>query len=142
MKLFLDATILVSVLNKEYPTFTYSSRILSLSGNPKFEIYTSPICLAIAFYFAEKKSGTYIAKNKMALLNSNLKISIVGQETVTKCLLNKKINDFEDGLEYYSAMEAGCKCIITEDTKDFYFSDIEVLKAEAFIKKYFSELKY
>jgi predicted nucleic acid-binding protein len=140
MKIFLDANILVSVLNKEYPTFTYSSRILSLSGNPKFQVYTSPICLAIAFYFAEKKSGTSVAKNKMAILNSNLKVSLVGQESVTKCLQNKKINDFEDGLEYYSALEAGCECIITEDIKDFYFSEVEVLKAEDFIKKYFSYL--
>ena len=140
MKIFLDANILVSVLNKEYPTFTYSSRILSLSTNTKFEIYTSPICLAIAFYFAEKKSGTSLAKNKMTLLNSNLKVSLVGQEAVTKCLQNKKINDFEDGLEYYSAIEAGCVCIITEDTKDFYFSEVEVLKAEEFIKKYFKDL--
>jgi predicted nucleic acid-binding protein len=139
MRLFLDANILVSVLNKEYPTFTYSSRILSLSESPKFELYTSPICLAIAFYFAEKKSGAKLAKSKMALLNSNLKISIVGQSSVTKCLENKKINDFEDGLEYYSALEAGCDCIITEDTKDFYFSEIEVLKSEDFIKKYFGK---
>jgi predicted nucleic acid-binding protein len=137
MKIFVDANILVSVLNKEYPTFTYASRILSLSENPKFQLYTSPICLAIAFYFAEKKSGTSMAKNKMALLNSNLKVSIVGQEAVTKCLQNKKINDFEDGLEYYSAVEAGCTCIITEDTKDFYFSEIDVLNSEAFIKKLF-----
>ncbi len=141
MKLFLDANILVSVLNKEYPTFTYASRILSLSDQPRFELYTSPICLAIAFYFAEKKSGTALAKSKMAVLNSNLKISTVNQFCITRCLENKKINDFEDGLEYYSAFDAGCVCIITEDTKDFYFSEIEVLKSEAFINKYYALLR-
>ncbi len=55
MKVFVDANVLVSVLNKEYPLFTQSARILSLAGSKNFEIYTSPICLAIAFYFAEKK---------------------------------------------------------------------------------------
>jgi predicted nucleic acid-binding protein len=141
MKLFLDANILVSVLNKEYPVFTYSSRILSLSENKNFELCTSPICLAIAFYFAEKKSGTKLAKNKMAILNSHLKISITDQACVTRCLENKKINDFEDGLEYYSAINTGCDCIITEDTDDFYFSEIETLKSEEFITKYFSKIK-
>jgi hypothetical protein len=29
MNLFLDANVLVSVLNKEYPVFTFSARILS-----------------------------------------------------------------------------------------------------------------
>ena len=30
------------------------------------------------------------------------------------------INDFEDGLEYYAAVENKCNCIITEDVNDFY----------------------
>ena len=55
MRIFVDANILISVLNKEYPLFTHSSRILSLANRKGFEIYTSPVCLAIAFYFAEKK---------------------------------------------------------------------------------------
>jgi len=38
MKVFVDANILVSVLNKEYPLFTYSARILSLSGNKILEL--------------------------------------------------------------------------------------------------------
>ena len=62
MRIFLDANILVFVLNKEYPLFSYSARIVSLADNKKFTVYTSPICLAIAFYFAEKKSGTQMAK--------------------------------------------------------------------------------
>ncbi len=140
-KLFLDANILVSILNKEYPVFTYSSRILSLCDNSAFEVYTSPICLAIAFYFAEKKTGSSSAKKKMGLLCANTKISNVGPESTENCLKNKKINDFEDGLEYYSALQAGCTCIITEDTNDFYFSDIEVINAEAFVKKYFQLMK-
>jgi predicted nucleic acid-binding protein len=62
MKIFLDANILISVLNKEYPLFTYSSRILSLADDKRFQVFTSPVCLAIAFYFAEKKSGSALAK--------------------------------------------------------------------------------
>lgn len=36
MKLFLDADVLISVLNKEYPVFSYSSRIVSLADTPKY----------------------------------------------------------------------------------------------------------
>ena len=98
MKIFLDANILVSVLNKEYPVFTYSSRILSLADNKKFTVYTSPICLAIAFYFAEKKCGTTMAKQKIALLANKLSITKVGRNEVLQSLQNKEVNDFEDGI--------------------------------------------
>jgi predicted nucleic acid-binding protein len=138
MKIFLDANILVAVLNKEYPLFSYAARILSLSNTGNYKVYTSPICLAIAFYFAEKKSGTRLALKKIKLLSSNIHITTVDQKCVEKTTLNKKITDFEDGIEYYSALEAGCKVIITEDTGDFWFSETEVLTYGMFIEKYLS----
>jgi predicted nucleic acid-binding protein len=136
MKVFLDANILVSVLNKEYPVFTFSSRILSLADTGKFKFFTSPLCLAIAFYFAEKASGTIQAKKKIGLLCGHLNISANSIDSVSKTLINKSIHDFEDGLEYYSALEAGCACILTEDSKDFYFSEIEVVNSMDFCRKH------
>ncbi len=136
MKVFVDANILVSVLNKEYPLFTHSARILSLSGNKNFEIYTSPICLAIAFYFAEKKHKTKSALEKITLLCKHILIAESTNSVVQKTIANKKINDFEDGLEYYSALETKCAFIITEDITDFYFSEIPVLTSRAFFENH------
>jgi predicted nucleic acid-binding protein len=136
MRIFLDANILISVLNKEYPLFSWSSRILSLTDNKKFEVFTSPICLAIAFYFAEKKHKTKVARQKIGLLCENISIAVITESVVQKTVKNPAVNDFEDGLEYYAALESKCQCIITEDIKDFYFADIEVLGSEAFFEKY------
>ncbi len=136
MRIFLDANILVAVLCNEYPLFTHCARILSLADNPKFEVFTSPLCLAIGFYFAEKKSGTQLAKRKISLLSEKLGISLMNEEVVLKAVRNKSIEDFEDGLQYYSAVNSKCKCIITEDKNDFYFSEIEILSAEEFLLEY------
>ena len=136
MKVFLDANVLISVLNKEYPLFTVSSRILSLADTKQFQIYTSPICLAIAFYFAEKKYKAPIAKQKISILCDHIEIAEATASSVKKCLDNPKINDFEDGLEYYAAIENKCICIITEDKRDFYFSEIEVLNCHNFFMRY------
>lgn len=136
MKIFLDANVLVAVLNKEYPLFTHAARILSLAGKPPFEVFTSPACLAICFYFAEKKSSAAKAKEKLAQLCKQVKIAGIDTTTVTSTLANKAVLDFEDGLEYYAALAAGCNCIITEDTNDFHFSRIEVLSCEDFFVKY------
>ena len=135
MKVFVDANILVSVLNKEYPLFTYSARILSLSGNKNFKIYTSPVCLAIAFYFAEKKHKTKFTREKITLLCQHLLIAPATETVVEKTIANKKISDFEDGLEYYSAMESQCDFIVTEDRDDFFFSEIPVLNARDFFEQ-------
>jgi len=136
MKVFLDANVLVAVLNKEYPLFSDASRILSASDRSDFQIFTSPICLAIAFYFAEKKCGSILALKKIALLVSHIQIAPANKDAVLKTIGNKKIIDFEDGLEYYSAVESDCKVIVTEDQGDFHFSEIEVINCRGFMEKY------
>jgi predicted nucleic acid-binding protein len=136
MRIFLDANVLVSVLNKEYPFFTFTSRIVSLADKPGYTLYTSPVCLAIAFYFAEKKYKSVVAKKKVDVLCRHIRIADTGKRAVEQTLQNPAINDFEDGLEYYSAIDNKCECIITEDVNDFYFSKIEVLSSEYFFEKY------
>jgi predicted nucleic acid-binding protein len=136
MKVFLDANILVTVLNKEYPTFSYAARVLSLADNPKYQLFTSPICFAIAFYFSCKKSGAIQAKKKLALLAEKIQIAENKQVDVLKVANNKQILDFEDGLEYYAALNADCTCIVTEDLKDFHFSEITILNSEDFLRQH------
>jgi len=137
MRIFLDANVLVAVLNKEYPVFSYAARILSLADHPKFTLFTSPVCLAIAYYFAEKKTSSKIAKTKISLLLEHIEIVDNVKSGILKTLENKKVLDFEDGLEYYAAQENNCDCIVTENLKDFHFSEIEVLNCEDFAVKYF-----
>jgi predicted nucleic acid-binding protein len=136
VRIFVDANIIISVLNKEYPSFTYTSRILSLGSFKNFALYTSPICLAIAFYFAEKKHKAARAKEKIRLLCDHINIAEAGNAAVQNALKNNKVLDFEDGLEYYSAIESKCDCIVTEDVDDFYFAEIEIIKSENFFEKY------
>ena len=94
MRVFLDANILVSVVNHEYPLFTYSSRVVSLAGSDRFRIYTSPLCLAIAFYFAEKKTSAKVAKDKIGALARHITIAGTTEQAVMNAISDSKIEDF------------------------------------------------
>ncbi len=135
-KIFLDANVLVTVLCNEYPRFSACARMLSLADDRRFDVYTSPLCLAIGAYFAEKKDGKKLARKKIALLAEKLKVTTVDASVTERALANVKITDIEDGFEYYSAVDAKCKCIVTYDKRDFHFSEMEVLDAEEFLLKY------
>lgn len=136
MNVFLDANVIIAILNKEYPVFPSAARIMSLHGHQNFRVFTSPLCLAIGFYFAEKKSGRISAMKKMEIMSKNLSIAGHLKEDVMKIFQNRKITDFEDGLQYYAAIENKCHCIVTEDVGDYYFSEIEVVKPRDFFKLY------
>ncbi len=136
MKVFVDANVLVSVVNKEYPEFTYSSRVLSLAGTNRFDLYTSDLCLAIAFYFSSKKSGRAQAKKKISLICQNLRLAEITEKAVRSAVENPSVVDLEDGFQYYGALDAGCECIVTDDVNDFYFSEIAVLPSQRFLEAF------
>ena len=135
MRLFVDANIVVATLTREYPLFTWSSRILSLQGKENISLFTSPLCLAIAFYFSSKKCGDKLAREKIGMLLQHIGITAMDEKTTTLAINNRFILDFEDGMEYYSAIQHNCDCIVTENQKDFYFSNIEVIGCEALLHK-------
>lgn len=139
-KLFIDANVLVAVLNKEYPLFTHAARVLSLADKPDIQLYTSPVCLSIAFYFGEKKSGQKKAREKIKLLLQHVAICPMNHEMVEQAINNPRIHDFEDGMQYYGALHVGCDYIITENQEDFYFSDITIKNCADFLQWYARKL--
>ena len=133
-RVFIDANVLVAVLNKEYPLFSDAARVLSLADRSDYRLFTSPVCLAIAFYFAEKKSGTSQAKIKLKLILDHIKVTNIDDKIVRQALSNASIHDVENGIQYYSALSSGCQYIVTEDKEDYYFSDINVVNCMNFLR--------
>lgn len=76
-----------------------------------------------------------MAREKIEMLIRHIGITSIDEVVTNKAIKNKLIHDFEDGMEYYSAIRHKCDCIITENQKDFYFSEIEVIGCEAFLVK-------
>ena len=133
MRIFLDANILVTVLCNEYPRFSACARVLSLADDPRFDVYTSPLCIAIGAYYAAKKSGKKLARKKVGLLGEKLRMTNMGQSAMRRTLADPRILDIEDGLQYHAAVDAKCGFIITYDRRDFHFAEVPVLEPEDFL---------
>ena len=76
-----------------------------------------------------------MAREKIETLLAHIGIIAVDESTTNQAIKNKLIHEFEDGMEYYSAIQHQCDCIITENQDDFYFSELEVMGCEAFLQK-------
>lgn len=134
MRVFIDANVLVAVLNKEYPVFPYAAKVLSLSAKPGFTLVSTSVCLAIAYYFSEKKHGTKKAKEKISLLVEHLDLAPCGKNEARAAINDSRAIDFEDALQYYAALHSSCTCIVTSDMEGYYFSNIPVMAPEIFLK--------
>jgi predicted nucleic acid-binding protein len=134
MRIFLDANVLVSVLNREYPYYDACARCLSLAGSSSIEIVVSSLSLGIAFYFAEKRSGRKSARLKIAQLLEKVAVSPCGEAESRQAVSEKQSEDFEDALQYFSALSAGSSIILTNNPSDYHFANILVKRPEDFLK--------
>lgn len=133
MNVFVDANVIIAVLNKEYPAYECASRFLSLAQDRRFTLFTSSLSLAICWFFVAKKHGKSVAKTKIALLLKHVCITECGEAEALQAIADKKAPDFEDAMQVYSALRADCSHVVTHNLSDFHFSTLNVLDPRDFL---------
>ena len=132
-KIYIDSDIILDVLARREYFFEFAAKIFDLGYENKLELYTSAVVLANVFYLLRKKYGIDKSKALLKKLRLILNVLPVDGKTVDYAL-DSKFNDFEDGLQYFSAKENGIPVIITRNIKDYKVNDISVQTAEEFLK--------
>ena len=129
MRIFIDTNVLIDLLC-EREGYEQAGHILALSDNPQCVLYTSVLSIANLAYILRK--ALYQSLNK---LSNRLNISPMTQESFERALL-LEASDFEDALQYYSALQADCEVIVTRNKKDFKFSEITVSSPDEFLVQF------
>ncbi len=139
MNLFVDTNVLMTVMLPERKHLDASARVLSLAQDFRHRLFTTAMALGNCFYMLEKRSGYMVAKRKIGILAEHLHIAPCDDAETRKALAEKRVHDFEDGLQYFAALRAGCNHIITYDDAGFYYATIPVLTPEIFLTQYIQQ---
>lgn len=136
MKVFLDTNVLVTVLLREAIGFDLCVDVLNLAARDNLPLFTTSVSLGAADYMTTKKWGAELSEKLIGLLIARMSVLRCDQREVTAALTDKSVHDFEDGLQYYAALHGKCKAIVTNDTGDYYFSQIPVYTPAAFLQRF------
>ncbi len=134
-KILIDTNIILDLLAKREKFYLDSRRIFSLADNNEIELYISTLSIANSHYILHemlkiKKSREILGKFKV-LVNS----IALSDKIIELALNDSNFKDFEDGIQYYSAIDAKCDLIITRNSKDFKRSSIPIMKPNEFLSK-------
>ena len=88
--------------------------------------------MANTFYILRKQIGIEEAKKALRKLRILLHI-IDSSESVVDKALNSDFSDYEDAIQYYTALEHGISVILTRNLKDYKNASIIVQTPEAFL---------
>jgi len=134
--IFVDTDIILDLLARREPFFTAAARLFSLAEQDNIHICVSSLAYANLFYILRKEHSSAIATTILKKLSRLVTILPVDSETVVLAL-DAGFSDFEDALQYHTALKKGVACLVTRNIKDFKRSSIEVCTAEEFLARRF-----
>lgn len=135
IKLFVDTNIVLDLLAKREPFYIESLQIFSLADMNKVELVISSLSVVNAHYILNdkmkiKKARSIIGKFKVLVTSYELNDKIV-----ELALNDTNFKDFEDGIQYYTALESQCELILSRNLKDFKKAAIPVLNPKEYLTK-------
>lgn len=132
-KIFLDTNIILDFLGEREGFYEASAKIMTLADKKKIQVYTSPSSISNVFYVLAKYENPKIALEKIRKFKLLCSMSVMDEEVVEKAI-HSDFKDFEDAMQYFSALASNCDIIITRNEKDFKNALIPVMNAEEFLQ--------
>ena len=106
-----------------------------MAVDDRIELLISDLSIANIKYITRKEIPTDKFYDLIQAFRPIFNIVPLGANVVDRAI-SLKANDFEDALQYFSAVQAGADCLITRNIKDFGFAKMEVLDSSTFIGKF------
>ena len=132
-KLFVDTNLVIDLLSRREPYYDEAATLFSLADKNQVELSVSSLTIANTSYVLLRQMDSIKAKSILRKLRLIVKILPLDDKIVGLALNDETFSDFEDGLQYFTAIENGQETIITRNLKDFKNSKLPTITAKQFI---------
>jgi len=132
MKVFVDTNVLLDVLAHREPFYSASARIWSLAERGEVGAYISAISFNNVYYIVRKAEDKATAERAMRLLRDVFD-SVAPDGKVINQAIDSAFCDFEDAVQFHSAIRAKAQFLITRNPGDFPRSKLSVVTPEEFL---------
>ena len=131
-RIFLDTNVILDLLGERVPFFDSIAKVATLADQKKLTLIVSPLSFTTVDYVLNKYESSESVLNKLRKFKIICEIFEVNEETIDKAL-NSNFKDFEDAVQYFTALQSNCSIIITRNGKDFKNSTIPIMTAEEYL---------
>ncbi len=121
------------VLTEREPYFEAAVEFFLHIQDRTIQAYTSPVIIANIFYILNNHLGGKKAIQSLIKLKSLVKVLNCG-DRVIELALSSDFKDFEDAIQYYTALENNIDILITRNVKDYKTANITISTPLEYIK--------
>lgn len=132
-RLFLDTNIVLDLLAERRPFYEPAAKIASMADRNEVELFISALTFSTAYYLLARHENAASARKKLSKFKILCKILPVN-ETISEKAMNSGFKDFEDGIQYFCALDGETHVLITRNAKDFKLAELPLMTADEYIK--------
>ena len=133
-KIFVDTNIVLDLLQKRDEFYFDAQDLFTLADKKELKLYVSALTIANAHYLLSKFYNSNGARKILLKFKVLVEVLAVNDKIIDLSLASD-FNDFEDGIQYYTAIENNMELILTRNKKDFKNSILPVLTAREYIRR-------
>lgn len=131
---FVDTNIVIDLLQKRDEFYKEAQELFTLADRKKVKLYISALTFANTYYILSRFYSSEEAKKIL----SKFKVLVDVLPTTDKIIelaLASDFKDFEDAIQFYTALESSLEAIITRNKKDFKNNLIPIFSAKEYLNK-------
>lgn len=131
-RVLVDINVLIDVLAKREPFLASAVEIWSAVETGRIRGLVSADSFSTIYYLLRRASNHRTALRALRLIRDVFEIVSLDEQLINQAL-DSSIGDFEDAVQYVSALRGEADCIVTRDLGHFRGVEIPVLAPDAFL---------
>lgn len=133
-RVFLDTDVLIDFLSDRQPYSQDAAALLSWVIQHKWEILVSAISFDNIYYVMRRNGVGQASAIKALKKIHDITTCVAVDAAIISAALESDFKDFEDGIQYFAAMQAGdVNFFITRNLKDYKKAAIQVATPQQFM---------
>lgn len=137
-RVFVDTDVVLDLLLAREPFFPATTRLFLLFQEGRLEGCVSPLMFSNLFYILRKEMPAPQAISTLRKLKLLTHVLPVDERTIDLALASS-FSDFEDAIQYYTALAHEVDAIVTRNKRDYKTAKLPILNAEECLELYSSQ---
>jgi predicted nucleic acid-binding protein len=131
-KIFIDTDVCIDLLSGRKPFNNFAERLFSLANKGQIEICVSALSLSNIHYVLQSQYGMKEPVVVISRFRTLVTILSVTGKIIDRAIASG-FSDFEDAIQYYTAIEEGISILVTRNIKDYKLAKIQIVTPEAYL---------
>ncbi|WP_342088797.1 type II toxin-antitoxin system VapC family toxin [Dyadobacter sp. OTU695] len=131
-RVFVDTDVCLDLLSGRKPFSMFAERLFSLSDLKKVEICVSSLSFSNIDYVLHSTYANSEIRRQIAAFKS-IVTTLAVDSYIIDLALTSDFADFEDAIQYYTAVQNQISVLITRNIKDYKHAQIQVVTPEMYL---------